>query len=196
MIHGLAVKPDVFSGVFQLRLLHKCRWRKKRSFFMQCRLNTHLNRHYGLQKKGTKLNIRPPLHPLEPHGDACQNFSIPRTEKIAKMPPPHPWPGDPANITMHFTLSSDISRMFASTRIKPHFCRNRLGRRIFRLPIACIQARPRSPRLVLCHAYKLGLIGRKRPNCKEPAAKTGPVAPSLKAVCDGPWSCWPIGWWH
>ncbi len=36
--------------------------------------------------------------------------------------------------------------------------------------------------LVLCHTYKLGLIGRKRPNCKEPAAKTGSVDPLSR--CD------------
>jgi hypothetical protein len=36
--------------------------------------------------------------------------------------------------------------------------------------------------IVLCHTYKLGLIGRKRPNCKEPAAKTGSVDPLSR--CD------------
>ena len=46
---------------------------------------------------------------------------------------------------------------------------------------------------VLCHGYKLGLIGSKRPSCKEPAAKTGrgPIEPMRRrrwGVC-----CQPCG---
>ena len=48
--------------------------------------------------------------------------------------------------------------------------------------------------LVLCHAYKLGLIGRKRARCKERAAKTGSIDPlSRYDAADGPFPANPAG---
>ena len=50
------------------------------------------------------------------------------------------------------------------------------------------------PALVLCHAYKLGLIGRKRPRCKETAAKTGSVDPLSRCdAADGAFAANPAG---
>ena len=48
--------------------------------------------------------------------------------------------------------------------------------------------------LVLCQAYRLGLIGRKRARCKEAGAKTGSVDPLSRCdAADGPFATNPTG---